>query len=198
MSFDGRASTRRWVERAYPRVVSVSEVVGWLREPARPKRRAAGYAVALVGPLALALTLAPFRDTLRTTTVGFGFAVVVVLAASLGRVGPGIVASIVGFLAFNFAFLPPYGTFVIERPEDVTALFVLLGLSILISVLFARAAERADAAEAREGALRSLQALSRDLVVRGPGDETYRALLEHVVRRFGFTAGALFVQLPGS
>ncbi len=178
--------------------MSVSEVVGWLREPARPKRRAAGYAVALVGPLALALTLAPFRDTLRTTTVGFGFAVVVVLAASLGRVGPGIVASIVGFLAFNFAFLPPYGTFVIERPEDVTSLFVLLGLSILISVLFARAAERADAAEAREGELRSLQALSRDLVVRGPGDETYRALLEHVVRRFGFTAGALFVQLPGS
>lgn len=168
-----------------------------MREPARPKRRVAGYVVALVGPLALALILAPFRDTLRTTTVGFGFVVVVVVAASLGRVGPGIVASIVGFLAFNFAFLPPYGTFVIERPEDVTSLFVLLGLSILISVLFARAAERADAAEAREGELRSLQELSRDLVVRGPGQETYRALLEHVVRRFGFTAGALFVPEPG-
>ncbi len=129
--------------------------------------------------------------------MGFAFVVVVVLAASLGRVGPGITASIVGFLAFNFAFLPPYGTFVIERPEDVTALFVLLGLSILISVLFARAAERADAAEAREGELRSLQELSRDLVVQGPGDETYRALLEHVVGRFGFAAGALFVQEQG-
>jgi two-component system, OmpR family, sensor histidine kinase KdpD len=178
--------------------VSVSDVVGWMREPARPKGRLAGYVVAIVGPLALALALAPFRDTLRTTTVGFAFVVVVVLAASLGRVGPGITASIVGFLAFNFAFLPPYGTFVIERPEDVTALFVLLGLSILISVLFARAAERADAAEAREGELRSLQELSRDLVVQGPGDETYRALLEHVVGRFGFAAGALFVQEQGS
>ena len=184
--------------RAYPRVVSVSEVVGWIREPARPKRRLAGYIVAIAGPLALALTLAPFRNTLRTTTVGFGLIVVVVVAASLGRVGPGVVASIVGFLTFNFAFLPPYGSLVIERPEDVTALFVLLGLSILISVLFARAAERADAAEAREGELRSLQELSRDLVVQGPGEETYRALLEHVVGRFGFTAGALFVQMPGS
>jgi two-component system, OmpR family, sensor histidine kinase KdpD len=169
-----------------------------MREPARPKQRLAGYVVALAGPVALALILAPFRDTLRTTTVGFGFVVLVVVAASLGRVGPGITASIIGFLAFNFAFLPPYGTFAIERPEDVTSLFVLLGLSILISVLFARAAERADAAEAREGELRSLQELSRDLVVQGPGQETYRALLEHVVRRFGFTAGALFVPEPGS
>jgi two-component system, OmpR family, sensor histidine kinase KdpD len=181
-------SSRGWIEGAYPRVVSVSDVVGWMREPARPKRRLAGYVAAVVGPVALALILAPFRDTLRTTTVGFGFVVVVVVAASLGRVGPGITASIIGFLAFNFAFLPPYGTFLIERPEDVTALFVLLGLSILISVLFARAAERADAAEAREGELRSLQELSRDLVVQGPGEGTYRALLEHVVRRFGFSA----------
>ena len=169
-----------------------------MREPARPKQRLAGYVVALAGPVALALILTPFRDTLRTTTVGFGFVVLVVVAASLGRVGPGITASIIGFLAFNFAFLPPYETFAIERPEDVTSLFVLLGLSILISVLFARAAERADAAEAREGELRSLQELSRDLVVQGPGQETYRALLEHVVRRFGFTAGALFVPEPGS
>jgi two-component system sensor histidine kinase KdpD len=188
---------RSWVcvGRAYPRVVSLSNVVGWVREPARPKRRVLGYAVALVGPIALTAVLVPFRDTLRSTTVGFGFVVVVVIAASLGRVGPGIVASVVGFLTFNFFFLPPYGTFVIERPEDVTALFVLLGLSILISVLFARAAERADAAEAREAELRILQELSRDLVVQGPGEDTYRALLEHLVQRFGFDAAALFVQL---
>ena len=128
------------IRHAYPRVVSVSKLVGLLREPARPRRRAAGYVVAVVGPIVLALALVPFRGGLRSSTVGFGFVVLVVVAASLGRVGPGIVASIVGFLAFNFAFLPPYGTFVIERPEDVTALFVFLGLSIVISVLFARAA----------------------------------------------------------
>jgi two-component system sensor histidine kinase KdpD len=177
--------------------VSVSGVFGLLREPARPTRRVAGYVVAVVGPIVLAAALVPFRDTLRTSTVGFAFVVVVVIAASLGRVGPGIVASIVGFLAFNYAFLPPYGTFAIARPEDVTALFVFLGLSIVISILFARAAERADAAEARETEVRTLQELSRDLVVQGPGEETYRTLLEHLVREFGFDAGGLFVQVQG-
>lgn len=170
---------------------------GLLREPASPRRRAAGYVVALVGPIALAAALVPFRDNLRSTTVGFTFVVIVVIAASLGRVGPGIVASIVGFLAFNYYFLPPFDTFAIARPEDVTALFVFLGLSILISILFARAGERADAAEAREAELRTLQELSRDLVVQGPGEETYRALLEHLVREFAFDAGALFVQEQG-
>ncbi len=182
---------------AYPPIVSVSRVYELLREPARPKRRVAGYVVAVVGPIALAFVLVPFRDSLRSSTVGFAFVVIVVIAASLGRVGPGIVASIEGFLIFNFLFLPPFGTFVIERPEDVTALFVFLGLSILISILFARAAERADAAEAREAELRTLQELSRDLVVQGPGEETYRALLESLVQEFGFDAGALFVQEQG-
>jgi two-component system sensor histidine kinase KdpD len=68
---------------------------------------------------------------------------------------------------------------------------------VLISLLFARAIERADAAEEKEGELRALQELSRDLVVRGPGEDTYRALLEDVVERYGYEAGALFVHVPG-
>ena len=67
-------------------------------------------------------------------------------------------------------------------PEYVTSLFVFLGLSILISFLFARAAERADGRRGARGrapdACRSSAATSS---CRGPGEETYRALLEHVV-----------------
>ena len=59
-----------------------------------------------------------------------------------------------------------------RRAEHVAALFVFLGLSVLISLLYARAVDRADAAEANEHELRALQELSRDLVVRGPGEET--------------------------
>jgi len=38
---------------------------------------------------------------------GFGFLVVVVVAAAVGGLGPGVLASLLGFLAFNFFFLPP-------------------------------------------------------------------------------------------
>ena len=92
----------------------------------------------------------PWRDRIEPLTIGFSFLVVVVVAAAVGRLGPGILAALVSFLAFNFFFLPPYDTFVIARAEHVVALFVFLGLSILISLLYARAVERADAAEGKE------------------------------------------------
>jgi two-component system sensor histidine kinase KdpD len=179
------------------RVVRGPSLIELLRGRAHPRRRAVGYAVALVGPVVLVLVLRPFRGDIRPLAIGFGFLVLVVAAAGIGRLGPGIAASLIGFLAFNFFFIPPYGTFAIERPENVVVLLVFLGVSVLISVLLARATDRADAAEAREAELRTLQELSRVLVVQGPGKETYEALLGRVVDSFRFTAGALFVQEAG-
>src|SRR6266498_6037774 len=161
-----------------------------------PQRRAAGYAVATVGTIALTLGLLAFRDHTTPLSKGFGFLVVVVAAAAIGGLGPGILASLLGSLTFNFFFLPPYGTFVIARAEDVGVLFVFLGLSILISALLARATERAEAAEAREAELQILQALSAQLVAAVPGPETYQSILSRLVEAFGFSAGSLFVQDP--
>jgi two-component system sensor histidine kinase KdpD len=153
--------------------------------------------VAALGPVVLVLVLRPFRGDIRPLAIGFGFLVLVVAAAWIGRLGPGIAASIIGFLAFNFFFIPPYGTFAIGRPENVVVLLVFLGVSVLISVLLARATDRAEAAEAREAELRMLQDLSRVLVVQGPGREMYEDLLGRVVESFRFDSGALFVQEPG-
>ncbi len=174
-----------------------TRTVALLRSPTDVRRRTTGYLIAILGPAVVVLVLRPWRDSLEPITIGFAFLLVVVLAAAVGRLWPGIVAAFVSFLTFNFFFLPPYDTFVIARAEYVVALFVFLGLSIMISLLFARAIERADAAEEKEGELRVLQELSRDLVVRGPGEETYRALLDDVVERYGYGAGALFVHEPG-
>ncbi|MFI5055908.1 MAG: ATP-binding protein [Actinomycetota bacterium] len=165
-----------------------------LRSPAGRRRRTLGYVIAVVGPGLLVVVSVPWRDQVEPLTVGFGFLTIVVLAAAVGRLGPGVLAAVVSFLAFNFFFLPPYGTFAIARAEHFVALFVFLGLSILISWLYARAVERADVAEGKERELQTLQELSRDLVVRGPGPDTYHELLGDVVGRFGFDGGALFVQ----
>jgi two-component system, OmpR family, sensor histidine kinase KdpD len=159
----------------------------------RHQRRAAGYAVATMGTVALSLGLLAFRDDTTPLSKGFGFLVVVVAAAAVGGLGPGILASFLGFLAFNFLFLPPYHTFVIARAEDVVVLFVFLGLSILISALLARATERAEAAETREQELRTLQTLSAELVALVPGPGSYQAILSQLLDRFGFVAGALYV-----
>lgn len=161
-----------------------------------PIRLAAAYILATLGCIALTAALLPFRDTTTPLSEGFGFLVVVVVAASVGGLGPGMLASVLGFLMFNFYFIPPYGTFAIGRREDVIVLFVFLGLSILVSALLARATERAEAAEARERELRTLQGLSAELVAVGPGPGSYERVLSVLVRVFDLSAGALFVQDP--
>jgi two-component system sensor histidine kinase KdpD len=162
----------------------------------RPRGRAIGYLVALLGTIGLTLALLHFRDDITPLSKGFGFLVVVVAAAAIGGIGPGILASLIGFLTFNFFFLPPYDTFVIGRGEYVVVLFVFLGLSILISVLLARATSRAEAAELREEELRTLQTLSTELVSAVPGPETYGSVLSRLLEVFGFAAGSLWVKDP--
>ena len=153
-----------------------------------------GYVVGVLGTVVLTVVLLPFRPDLTPLSKGFGYLVVVTAAAAVGGLGPGIAASIFGFVLFNFYFLPPYETFAIGRAEHAVVLFVFLGLSVLISVLLARASDRARAAEAREAELRLLQELSGELVGQVPGRETYELLLSTVVERFDFRTAALFVQ----
>jgi two-component system sensor histidine kinase KdpD len=161
-----------------------------------PWRRVVGYAVATLGPAAVTLAFLPVREETTDVSKGFAYMVVVVVSAAIGRLGPGILASFLGFLTFNFFQLPPYYTFVLHRGEHVVVLFVFLGLSIFISALLARATERAEAAEAREEELRILQTLSAELVAAAPGPDTYRAVLSRLLELFGFSAGSLWVQDP--
>jgi two-component system sensor histidine kinase KdpD len=165
-----------------------------LLRPPKPRRQALAYGLAVGGTVALVALFLPLRDEIDPLAKGFGFLVVVVAAAGIGGIGPGVVASVLGFVVFNYYFLPPYETFAIGKPEYVVVLFVNLGISVLISVLLGRATERAAAAEARAGELRTLQDLSRELVVRPPGVDAYREIIGHVLATFAYDAGALFVR----
>jgi two-component system, OmpR family, sensor histidine kinase KdpD len=170
-----------------------SQVLRLMRSP-RPRQKALAYGVGIAGTLVLVAVFLPVRDDIDPLTKGFGFLVVVVAAAGIGGIGPGVVTSFLGFVVFNFFFLPPYDTFQIGQPEYVVVLFVFLGLSVLISILLGRAIERAADAEAREAELRTLQDLSRELVMRPPGEEAYREILGLVLTMFDYDAGALFVR----
>jgi K+-sensing histidine kinase KdpD len=186
---DGVRATGRQPDRG----ASATAALAYLR-PAKVRREIAGYLIAVAGSAALTAVFLPFRRDITPLSKGFGFLVVVVIAAWVGGLGPGIAASIVGFLVFNFFFIPPYGTFTIASPEHVVVLFVFLGLSVLISALLARARGRAEAAEARATELRILQELSGDLVARVPGPEAYEVVLTRLVREFGFASASLQVR----
>jgi two-component system sensor histidine kinase KdpD len=159
-----------------------------------PHLRTAGYVIAVLGTVAVTAAFLPVRDSITPLSKGFAFLVVVVAAAATGSLGPGILASALGFLAFNYFFLPPYGRLTIARPEFTVVLFVFLGLSVVISELLARAAERARSAEAREAELRTIQELSRELTTGVPGQETFEVALRTVIDAFGYETAGLFVE----
>ncbi len=156
-------------------------------------RLVAGYLLATLGTAVLVLAFHPFRNDLEPITEGFAFLTLVVVTVAVGGLGPGIVASVLGFLAFNFFFIPPYDTFRIADPEHVVVLFVFLGLSILISELFASARSRAEAAERRERELRLQQDLTYALVDPRPAGETYDPVMRLIVMKFGFEEGTLLI-----
>jgi len=164
-----------------------------LSDAVRP-RPVIGYVVALAGTAALTAIFLPVRDSLTPVSEAFAYLVLVVAVAWIGGRWPGILASVLCFVAFNFFFLPPYGRFVIDRPEHVAVLFVLLGISLLISLMLGKTRERAEAAEMRENEVRALQELSGELVGRVPGKEAYEAVLQRLTSLLSVSAASLFVR----
>jgi K+-sensing histidine kinase KdpD len=164
--------------------------------PRSARHQRVAYVISVVGTAALTATLLPFRHHLTPLSVGFGYLIVVVVSAAVGGLGPGLVASLIGFVTFNLCFLPPYNAFTVARPEHAVVLFVFLGLSVLISALLARATDRAREAERRQGELEMLQELSARLVALRPGPDGYSAVVVGVLYMFDFSAGSLWVHDP--
>ena len=141
-------------------------------------RTALGYTVAVGGTTAATAGLLLFRDSASKTNVVLTFLLVVVAAAAAGGLGPGLAASALGFLAFDFLFLPPYNTFVVDDRQDYLSLGVYLLIALVVSLLVGAVERRRVQAERRERETRTLFELSTSLVAHGGLDDT----LEQVAR----------------
>jgi two-component system, OmpR family, sensor histidine kinase KdpD len=131
------------------------------------RRRASGWALAVVAPGALTLAVLPVRDDLDISSVLLLFLLAVLAAASVGGLGPALATSVLGFVLVNFFFTPPYHTLQIEHVDNVLALFVFLLVGGVVSWYGATVGRRsAEAVRAHEGTeLRNalLAAVSHDL-----------------------------------
>ena len=165
--------------------------------PSPSRRRAAGYALAVVGTGLLVPLLLSLREDVDVLTLGWGFLAWVVIVAAVGGLGPGIAASFLAFGVYNFYFFPPFHTFRVAEPEHIVVLFVFLGVSVLIAVLLASARARAKTAQARERELRLQQDLATALVDPSPDNERYGLVLRLIVTQLRLDLIDLYVT-PGS
>jgi two-component system sensor histidine kinase KdpD len=154
-------------------------------------RTTLAYTVAVVGTVAVTAVLLAFRGQVTKTNVVLAFLLVVVASAATGGLGPGLVAAGLGFLAFDFLFLPPYNTFIVTEKQDYLSLGVYLLIALVVSGLVGAMERRRAVAEQRERESRTLFELSTSLVAHGGLDETLLRVVRTVRTLFDLAGCAI-------
>ncbi len=141
----------------------------------------------LLAVLMIVLTsglLYAFRELVTTPTVALLYLLPVGLSTALWGLGPGLVAALGAFLAFNYFFLPPYFTLHVLRAEDILVLLVFLVVAVTISQLVGRAKSSLARAQAREHEAIHLHELTAALVGLRNGKSIVRVVAEQVLATF--------------
>jgi len=121
--------------------------------------------------------MVPLRDHLSLATPALVLVVPVVAGTVIGGFGSGLVAVVAGFLAYDFFFIPPYGTLDVGSGQEWVALVVYAVVVLLVSVLVDSLRRTRAEARRREGDTRRIYLLS-DLLI---GDLPLEELLDSLV-----------------
>jgi two-component system sensor histidine kinase KdpD len=100
---------------------------------------------------------------LEHEALGMLFLAAVVAAASLYGLAIALYSAALGFLSWNFFFIPPVYRLTIEEPRDVIALVVFAGVASVTGLLASRVRAEGRMAQARIESLRRIGAFSRRL-----------------------------------
>jgi two-component system sensor histidine kinase KdpD len=143
-------------------------------------------ALPLLGVAALTAILIPYREQLGILNILLLFLLSTFTVALTGGLWPGVLGAILGFLAFDLFFIPPYLAFSVSAPDHVLALFVYLAVAIVTARLVSRVRSQTDEAlrESRRTAL--LAELNAALI----GDVTLDAILARIAERVVTVYGA--------
>ena len=125
--------------------------------------------------------------------LGMVFLAAVAAAATMQGLGLALYTAGIGFLAWDFFFIPPVHTITIANTHDAVALAVFLAVAGTIGWLAGRVRAEAQAGQARIESLRRIGEFSRKL--GEPATEA--ALLDEVVRQAASVAGGPAVLLSG-
>ena len=108
---------------------------------------------------------------------------VILLALFVGR-GPVLLAGALSALVWNFFFLPPRFTFIIEQVEDVILFGTYFVVALVLGQLVARIRAQSEADRTREQRSKALSELNRDLAEAGSRDEVVWHLVAQINRIF--------------
>jgi two-component system sensor histidine kinase KdpD len=126
------------------------------------------------------------KSIISPTNLMMLYFLAVVLSAYRWGMRPAIFTAVIGVLAFDFFFIPPYFSFRVSDIEYLITFAGLIGVGALVSLLVARVREHALAAQARENETSTLYALSQDLATAVDTGSIIAVIGKHISEIFGW------------
>lgn len=140
------------------------------------RRGVTGTAVAVAGLGALTALMVPFRPHLSIAIPALTFVVPVIVGVVVGGSVPGVVGAVLGFLSYDYFFLPPFDTLTVQRSSDWLAVVVYVVVVLVVARVVTNLTSAREHARRREEDATRLFELSRVLI----GDLALGRLLEHI------------------
>jgi len=147
-----------------------------------PRRRAVGWASALLIPAVLTAGLLAFgTDDVALATDAMLLLAGVVGVAMIGGLWPAVVAAVVSNLCLNWFFAAPTGRLTIAEAENVLALAVFVVIAVAVASVVDLAARRTTQAYRARAEASTLAALSRSVL---SGQDTAQAIVHRLAQTF--------------
>ncbi len=141
------------------------------------QRTVLGIVVTLVGLAALLALLLPFRSHLSIAIPALAFVLPALVGVVIGGFLPGAVGALVGFVFYDYFFLPPYNTLTVRSPQNWIALGVYAAVVLMVAEVVAKLQSAREEALRRTEESERLFELSQALI----GDLSLAQLLSHIV-----------------
>ena len=188
----GRTLGIHLLRRASAYALHVVPIAG-LTRPTAPRlaapRQWLPWAVATALVAVVTAAGSALGNAMPNEAMGMVFLGVVVAAASRQGFVLALYTAAIGFLAWNFFFIPPYYTVTIGSTHNVVAVLVFLGVAGITGALAGRVRAEAQAGQARIEGLRRVGAFSRGLGVPATEPE----LLDEIARQAAGIVGRAVV-----
>lgn len=117
----------------------------------------------------------------------------VVIAGAISGRGPALLATLLSVVCFNFFFVPPVFTFLVDDHRFLITFGVMGVVGAIIAQLTSQVREQADAAQAREWRASSLYNMSRELAAARTLDDVIESGSRHIRETF---ASSVCILLP--
>ncbi|HEX6870983.1 MAG TPA: DUF4118 domain-containing protein, partial [Micromonosporaceae bacterium] len=160
-----------------------------------PRRRLAGFVLALLGLPLLTFVLSAMRNQVELSSDVLLYLGMVIAVALVGGRGAALACAVAAFVLLNFFFTEPVYTLAITKHEDVLAVVVFLVVAVAVGAVVDLAARRT-----REAGQASAEASTLATVAGGVlrGDRPLPALLERLRETFGLESVTLLQRRAGT